>query len=94
MFWMRSKENSFTIHTYLEAWLFSVYFGLSLKPLNWSELGSWLRVLMGETSTPKPPEGLEGYMEETHQYHDIKENTASSDQESSTNSQVSINIIL
>ena len=30
---------------------------------------------MKETSTPKPPEGLEGYMEEVNEYHDIIDDT-------------------
>ena len=30
---------------------------------------------MKETSTPKPPEGLEGYMEEVNEYHDIVDDT-------------------
>ena len=30
---------------------------------------------MKETSTPKPPEGLEGYMEEANEYHDIMDDT-------------------
>ena len=45
------------------------------QPLSWTELGSWLRILMKETSTPKPPEGLEGYMEEVNEYHDIVDDT-------------------
>ena len=54
----------------------------------WSELGSWLRVLMRETSTPKAPEGLEGYMEEVIQYHAIDEDTTEADLQPLTESQV------
>lgn len=62
---------------------------ITIEPLCWSEVGSWLRVLMGETSTPKPPKGLEGYMEEINQYHDIVEETRISDLNSSTDMQLS-----
>ena len=48
---------------------------LYTKPMNWTELGSWLRVLMKETSTPEVPDGLVGYMDDTNPYHEAVEVT-------------------
>ncbi|XP_060580205.1 uncharacterized protein LOC132736992 [Ruditapes philippinarum] len=48
---------------------------ITIEPINWTELGSWLRVLMQETSTQKTPKGLEGYMDDTHPYHEAVEIT-------------------
>ncbi|XP_052820886.1 uncharacterized protein LOC128246628 [Mya arenaria] len=48
---------------------------ITIEPVSWSELGSWLRVLMAETSTPSTPDGLQGYMDDTHPYHEAVEIT-------------------
>ncbi|XP_052227306.1 uncharacterized protein LOC127842029 isoform X2 [Dreissena polymorpha] len=48
---------------------------ITIEPLSWSELGSWLRVLMKETSTESTPDGLQGYMDDSHPYHEAVEIT-------------------
>ncbi|XP_069118485.1 uncharacterized protein [Argopecten irradians] len=46
---------------------------ITIEPLNRSEMGSWLRILMNESMTQQVPEGLEEmYEEEESPYHDIK----------------------
>lgn len=46
---------------------------ITIEPMNWTELGSWLRVLMQETNTKCIPSGLEAYMDDTNPYHEAIE---------------------
>ncbi|WAR13748.1 hypothetical protein MAR_003853, partial [Mya arenaria] len=48
---------------------------ITIERVSWSELGSWLRVLMAEKTTPSTPDGLKGYMDDTHPYHEAVEIT-------------------
>ena len=79
MIWMTDKTLLMT----------KTFLCLNFQPLTWTELGSWLRVLMKETSTPKPPEGLEGYMEDVNEYHDIIDDTRDLETDTITDMQVS-----
>lgn len=52
---------------------------ITVKPMNWTELGSWLRVLMQVTITKTIPSGLEAYMHDTNPYHEAIEIASLSD---------------
>ena len=66
------KEPDITILLYHLVCKLAISFP-TLQPMSWSELGSWLRILMQETSTIDIPDGLQGYMEDTHPYHEAVE---------------------